>query len=178
MEGTIFLDLDGVLADLQTALEKKFDVDLTDFHKGGADFEETFGVDVKTFWEMLYPNFWVDIPKMPDADLILALVEPYNPTIFTAHPGYGIESCVVGKLWWIQDNLPEYYKNDRVLIGRDKSIIAPGNLLIDDSDYNVNQWRMAGGKAILVPRPWNSKFEESTLEYLQEQLMKHLGDDY
>ena len=37
-----------------------------------------------------------------------------------------------------------------------KQLLAGKNrILIDDSQRNVEQWKQAGGRAVLVPQPWN-----------------------
>jgi hypothetical protein len=44
-------------------------------------------------------------------------------------------------------------------MGSPKFLCAkPDNILIDDSDKNCNSFIKAGGKAILVPQPWNNQY--------------------
>ena len=70
--------------------------------------------------------------------------------------------------------------NNKFLIGFQKHFCAhSGSLLIDDYDKNINDFRQAGGNAILVPRQWNSMYkeEENLLTYMKIHLglMKGLG---
>ena len=48
------------------------------------------------------------------------------------------------------------------LAGASKARLArPNTILIDDSDANVTAYREACCPAILVPRPWNSRYAEA-----------------
>lgn len=54
-------------------------------------------------------------------------------------------------------------------IGPKKELNAKsGAILIDDSDKNVENYRAAGGCAILFPQPWNknSQYIESRTDYV------------
>ena len=66
---------------------------------------------------------------------------------------------VVGKINWIDKNMPEYSR--RYLIGPAKQFCAgPDSILVDDSNKNIEDFAEAGGNVILVPRPWNSNYRE------------------
>ena len=150
-----FLDLDGVVCDLLTGIENLTNIKL-DRSKYGIDFENSFGMSEKEFWETMSSSNWADLPKMEDADEILELVKPYKPSILSASPKFGIQNCIAGKLRWMEMNIPEYYKDGRWFFGWEKGKIAHEKaVLIDDHEYNTDRWAAAGGLAILVPRPWN-----------------------
>lgn len=90
---------------------------------------------------------------------------PRNIVVCTSVP---LDSeAASGKLKWIQREIPEYSR--RYLLGPAKEFCAPG-LMIDDSDFNVDNFELAGGKAVLVPRPWNSLHFTNTLETLQKAI--------
>lgn len=111
------------------------------------------------FWESLRPeHIWSELDKTAECDEILALAErfaggPQNVTLLTSPaPSPG---CHAGKFLWILRELPRY--QHRYLMGPDKAPCAPAGVLIDDNDKNVERWREAGGWAVLLPRPWNSR---------------------
>ncbi len=56
----------------------------------------------------------------------------------------------------MQREIPHLAGN--AFIGGKKHLLAHKDaLLIDDRDENVAEFRHAGGKAILIPRPWNNQ---------------------
>lgn len=175
----IFLDMDGVFVDIMRGIENYFGVFL-DHASYSQDFYKKLGMHREDFWSGLSTEFWATLPKTEDADLILALVEPYKPMILTAHPGFGIAQCVAGKVQWLEMHLLDYLQEDRVVFsGRDKSFLAnPGVILIDDHDTTITDWNKAGGDGILVPRPWNGTHGCDPIYTIQSQLMTLLGDEY
>jgi len=65
-----------------------------------------------------------------------------------------------GKIAWIYNNLPQWICNQVIISGRKETNARPGALLIDDSEKNVYRFRSTrGGRAILVPRPWNGLWD-------------------
>lgn len=63
--------------------------------------------------------------------------------------------CVDGKIAFIEREMPTYSR--RYFIGPPKHMMAsPAKILIDDNNENVLKFSQAGGKAVLVPRPWNA----------------------
>ncbi len=65
-----------------------------------------------------------------------------------------------GKLEWVSTYAPAYMAT-QTIIGAPKDFGANARtLLIDDCDDNVLAFREAGGAALLMPRPWNSRHDE------------------
>lgn len=177
----VFLDLDGVLCYFLKGVEEKFNVDLSDHIEWNFDYQKDFGISKTKFWKSLDHDFWANLPKTPECDLILALVEGYKPIILTAPPLDESGGCVSGKVEWIRKNLPEFFFEGRYLIGAAKeSISRPGALLIDDNERTITEWQSEGGTGILVPRPWNSlgQIGAPVIETIQQQLIICLGDEY
>src|SRR5262249_3729802 len=79
-ESTLFLDMDGVLADFDKAAQ--FVLSTDNIYK----FEFIYGS--KAFWQRIdgYPNFWRDIELMPGAARLYTAVRHLNPVILTALP--------------------------------------------------------------------------------------------
>ncbi len=63
--------------------------------------------------------------------------------------------CTAGKLKWMQRNLPEWLQDQYVLTSRKFLLANSRTLLIDDYPGNTTAFEEAGGRAILVPQPWN-----------------------
>ncbi len=164
----IFLDLDGVIVAFAEGVIKWYNLDCTteDFEEWGAIFDFFSGSE-KDFWEGLTDKFWLGLEFTKEAKQILTLVEPMKPCILTSpsHTSAG------SKQQWIRENLPDYFKGGRYLIGPAKDFGAHSeSLLIDDSEENIDKFRKAGGHTILVPRPWNKLRGEDILQHLKNGL--------
>jgi 5'(3')-deoxyribonucleotidase len=167
---TVFLDLDGVLADLQRAAFAAHDFPWPDPWPDGAGgrpqwhMHEIAGVSAAQFWLKLNTHeFWSSLPKTPEADQILGAAEEYfgprNVYLLTS-PSASPWS-LSGKYAWVEAHYPGYLR--RLIPTPAKFLLsAPGRVLIDDSDDHCEGWvrdargRPRGGEAFLLPRPWNS----------------------
>lgn len=133
--------------------------------QGSWDCFGLFGWDEKKFWDDdATIDFWANLPKTPEADELVELCEKSvgreNVCVMTA-PGYGDAAvrAMRGKQIWIQNNFPQF-ADKQVLYGKPKWFAAsPWNILIDDSDSNVDKFREWGGNYVLFPRPWNRMFD-------------------
>lgn len=165
-----FLDVDGVLADFVGGIHRKLGIDFNvhqwPYAKGpdGWNFHNELGMTFLGMSELCDFDFWRKLHWMDDGHYILqAVLESFDPkqiTLLTA-PMPNVMSAS-GKIAWIKQNLPEY--EQRIGVWADsKAILAqvPDSILIDDGGNNVRDWRAAGGKAVLVPRPWNDRHEYS-----------------
>jgi 5'(3')-deoxyribonucleotidase len=151
---TIYLDMDGVLADFNTAARKHFN----------ASREEQAAADAagrwsKERWATIrnQKHFYRDLPPMPQADNLLELARRFRDElgwelrILTAIPhNNDMPEVFQDKFDWVQ----EYCVDIRVHFGpysRDKQYHAePGDILVDDRASNCAEWRQAGGIAVRV----------------------------
>jgi hypothetical protein len=134
---TIYCDLDGVLVD---------------FDKG---YKELTGKlpkeagDGPEFWEPIHKAgaaFWIRLKWMSDGKELWNYIEQYKPTLLSA-PSQE-ESSKIGKRVWRKNTLPDT-----------KMILTPArfkqkysgenNILIDDREDNIQQWKDKGGIGIL-----------------------------
>lgn len=164
---TVFLDMDGVLVNFLGGLHKALDVPysyenypyekgkwnmLTDI-KGFSDIPATFKQcnDCCTF------EFWQNLEWIHDGHDILRMVTKKFDTknIYLLTTPMPNPQSSTGKQLWIKYHLPIYYK--RVIITQSpKHLLARSDtLLIDDKDQNIDGFIEAGGRGLLVPRPWN-----------------------
>lgn len=131
----LFLDCDGVLAD---------------FDRGALEvlgmpprrFERKFGLSA--FWAKLarHPNFYANLPLLPDAHRLFGAVQHLDPIILTGCPrGRWAEAQ---KVHWAARHFP----GTRIItcMARDKrNHAASGDVLVDDTLRHRHLWEEMGG---------------------------------
>lgn len=165
----IFLDADGVLVDFHDAACKRFGC--MPMPHGQTELLKWIGMDLKAFWtDVDCVDFWSGLELLPDGkeifDLAVELVGLENVAILTS-PSMG-RNVPTGKMIGLRRLFPSLAK--RIFIGNDKEMLAHGGAILwDDWEKNIKAWIGAGGKAVMVPRPWNagSGAAATACEYLQ-----------
>jgi 5'(3')-deoxyribonucleotidase len=162
--------MDGIITNFNKAVCEKFDLPYPPqvYHFFPEIRSQVNDICDKSFWQNLE---WMD-----DGRDILRLVTK----IFGLKKIYLLTKMMPnaetasGKMMWIQDNMP-FYSNQVILTTLEvpKSLLArPDTLLIEDCDKYVDDFREAGGKALLVPRLWNRAHLQAdrTVEVVKEFL--------
>lgn len=176
MKPVLFLDLDGVLVDFVGGALAHHGRHLP-MHAVRWNFPEQVGFakDCPTFWNTLGHDFWANLEWTPEGKSVVKVAEEIfadNVVIMTSPcdtPG-----AVEGKIAWIKKNMPKYRR--RFFVGPPKALAAsPSKILCDDHEGNVDQFLAEGGRAVLVPRPWNHRREETTDGYQFD--VTRLGDE-
>ena len=177
MINTVFLDMDGVLVNFRKSVYDAFNKswpEHSETAKKWAFWDDWNDVTLeminiacdKSFWEHLE---WTEDGK----DILLAIWETFNPEdiYLLTDPVIGNET-ISGKMLWVDAWLPEYVKRTIITQAPKYLLARPDALLIDDKDENVDGFREAGGKALLVPRPWNRAHLQAnqTVEVVKEFL--------
>ena len=146
----IYCDMDGVLVDLIKGATKIL----------GYDFSKRYGY-VKgshELWDKLAEDkmFWAELPPMPDMKQLWGFISTFQPNILTAVPAVRLvwdPPAGIQKAMWCEKNLG--ISKDRVYAvqRRDKKLFAKSsdgrpNVLIDDHQNNIQEFKSAGGIAI------------------------------
>ncbi len=159
---SIFIDMDGVLADCQAGLSTLHGFDdpyLREESLGEWELSRLLDMTPAEIWEPCGREFWASLPTIDGyLELLHAceLMVGQESVCLLTSPTLSPE-CSAGKVEWIYRHLPNYRR--QFLIGPQKHHCAKfGSLLIDDADHNVDKFRDHGGDAILVPQPWNSAY--------------------
>jgi len=147
---TIYIDMDGVVADFDTLAREIVK---------GSNFDTVNERWPNDSWNQIksHPHFYRAIPKMPQADAMMRLAERFRDELgwdlymLTAIPRMNdIPDCFWDKIEWMR----EYYPNIIVRFGpysEDKQHhCRPGDILVDDRTINCGQWRSSGGHAVQV----------------------------
>jgi hypothetical protein len=140
----IYLDMDGVIVDF----DKRF-TELAGM--GPREYESTFGKE--KFWDFIDSKekgggvgFWVGMDWMPGGSELYNRVAQHDHALLSS-PSRS-ESSRIGKHQWKK----KYTPSTKLILAlaKNKQNYADGNnILIDDRESNIQQWREAGGIGIL-----------------------------
>jgi len=176
MINTVFLDVDGVLANfrkgIHDAFNKRYDYSL--LSPKWTFWDDWSDVTFEMVNAMCTIPFWVGLEWMHDGLKIFKTTcnkfKPSQIYLLTA-PMPNPESAT-GRWLWIKKQLPGFYKYTIITQAPKHLLARPDTLLIDDKNENVDGFREAGGKALLVPRPWNCLHRQAdrTSQYVKEFL--------
>ena len=146
----IYCDMDGVLVDLIAGATKIL----------GYDFSKRYGYvsGRHELWDKLAEDkmFWAELPPMPDMKQLWGFISTFQPNILTAVPAVRLvwdPPAGIQKAMWCEKNLG--ISKDRVYAvqRRDKKHFAKSsdgrpNVLIDDHQNNIQEFKSAGGIAV------------------------------
>lgn len=133
----LFVDLDGVLCDFEKGVRNLF---------GGKGPKE---IPLKEMWKRLSfaDNFYANLDWMPDGRELWEGVKHLNPTILTGIP-HGNWAPKQKRVWCGRNlgwDVPVI-----TCFAREKHTHGnPGDILIDDTEKNLQPWKSMGGVFIL-----------------------------
>lgn len=171
-ERRCFVDVDGVVADLHSALARIHGWDLSKWPDGEYTAEDAWGLTTEQLWsppEIATSEFWANLPLTPWADELMEIVKSRFNRIAFMTQCTGTAGCAAGKWEWMDRRFPSI---PRCVVDQKRWLASPGAVLIDDSDGNVQMWQRYGGDAVLFPRVWNRLFEQKNdpLGHVRAQL--------
>lgn len=158
---TIYLDMDGVVADFDEYAERI--LGLPPGHNGIYPDEQWAKIAAN-------PRLYKDLNTTPYADQLvnecrdLAATKEYQLMFLTAVPkGNDIKWAFYDKVLWVQKHfgaIPVHFGP----YSKDKwHHCLPGDILIDDRLSNIDEWRAAGGVAIHHTNINSTLYELSSL---------------
>lgn len=162
----VFFDLDGLAADFVGGA-----LAIHGLHIPPADVQWDFMTQVgfsasdPKFWEPLAnEKFWAGLQPLADGMALISGIESEMPVrrLGILSSGLVAGSCD-GKRKWLAQHLPAFL--GRINFCSVKEMCASSrHILVDDHDGNVDKFIAAGGRAVLVPRPWNNRRNETDAE--------------
>lgn len=146
---SIYVDLDGVLADLHKKmqevtghdlLDKESDREVKEDNEAWKEFHEKIAAGEQLFAEL---------ELLPDALQLWDYVKKYKPYILTATGRNNVEDVIEQKHRWVKEHLTNYKKIYTVVASRNKAKFAwPDSILIDDRMKSIQPWRDQKGIGI------------------------------
>lgn len=144
----IFVDLDGVTADFQKAIQNIVPDYTDDKYEASSKYRSLMWKTVHHY-QKTGRGFWEDLEPMPDAHTLWSYIMPYHPEVLTAtgNPEYNAGKQ---KVRWVAKNIGPDIKVNITRKAADKAqFAAPNHILIDDKEKALKPWRAAGGIGIL-----------------------------
>ena len=139
----VYLDMDGVLVNLEKGAFKVHGVKLGDVPKPER-------------WEKIRDtkDFWKNLEWMPGAEKLWNFLKPYEPSIMSAYATHEPNSAR-GKADWLKTHVGKLPRDRVNLVKRaDKQRFAKDgrtrqpNILVDDHPKNIKEWEANGGIGI------------------------------
>ena len=169
---TIYIDMDGVLADFFGGVEKMYGVE----HWKQLTNDKTKDLKKEVIDRITGTDFFATLPKFSTADALIDMVKKFTGGTFSINtsPLRGDhENSAKYKKVWISNNIEQ--PREVVVTGRkesyakDKASGTP-NILIDDRPVNIQKWQAAGGYGILYQanRDPLSKVQKALEQYGQK----------
>ena len=149
---TVYVDMDGVLADLFNYAGSLHDVE----HYNQMTGEQ---------WEEFFKNtnayeLFANLPAFPTANKLLQIVKQYagGYTILSSPLNFDKAGSIKGKREWLAKHIT--VAPDNIIFEHDKYKYATTggqpNILIDDYGVNISKWKAAGGIPIKYQADENS----------------------
>ena len=154
---TIYLDMDGVLADFDKHFENLYGIS----PKG---YEAKHGQIA--FWRTIYktPRYFEDIPINPKVYDIINMCKALtlDVCILSSPSSTNQPLCMLGKRKWIDKHLgvdfPAIFEKHK------EKYAEPTALLVDDYDKQINNFTNAGGRAFKYDMNKHEEFEDFMLQ--------------
>lgn len=159
-EPVVLFDMDGVLVDFVGGALRAHGKTLAPSEVVW-DFPSQVGFSGSAdpaFWEPLSNHdFWAELEPLADGMVAFELVAKAMPKHRIGFLSSGIvKGSSDGKRSWVAKHLPGWEKH--LILGTHKALLAaPCKVLVDDHEPNVTAFAAAGGRAVMVPRPWNER---------------------
>jgi phosphopantetheine adenylyltransferase len=138
---TIYLDLDGVIADFDKRFKELAGM-------GPREYEDSFGTE--KFWDFIDNKhgvkFWTGIEWMPEGKKLYNFIKQFDHKLLSA-PSRN-DASKTGKRIWAKKNTPGTQLILAAAVNK-QNYADKSNILIDDREKNIQQWKDAGGIGIL-----------------------------
>lgn len=160
-----YIDMDGVLCDLQRGMLQAHDrMDLYPYD--GYLTARVLGISRGALWDPIVddgPEFWADLDIYPWAHELLDFVDKIAREVTILTRPLVVEGgtynfretglCVEGKLKWLHRHLDGAH--GVIFTDKKNTVSKPGTLLIDDDEAYEAAFLAAGGHQFIWPQPYN-----------------------
>lgn len=172
LKPTVYLDMDGVIADFFGGVERLYGVD----HWKQLTSDKTKDLKQEVIDRIAGTDFFAHLPKFSTADTLIEMIKKFTGgrySILTSPLRGDNENSGYYKKIWIGKNI---VKPDEIIVtGRKESYASKNgvsNILIDDRPINISKWESKGGYGILYQANKDSlsKIAQGFENYSKRQL--------
>jgi len=169
---TMYLDMDGVLADFFGGVEQMYGVK----HWKELTSDKTKDLKTEVINRISGTNFFETLPKFSTADSLINLIKKFTGekfSILTSPLRGDHDNSAKWKKVWINQNIEQ--PDEVIVSGRKekwaKQADGTPNILIDDRLVNIERWEAKGGFGILYQanRDQLTKVEQGLEQYGKKQ---------
>lgn len=151
----VFIDTHGVLLDFATPALRVHGVEDWQKNPPEGPLEDYLGITREHFWNEVDAEgepFWSNLPILPMGSLLIKALCKAGPLVSVVSSVRDRHEARTGtrRAVW------RHFGKKLVHVLDKQELASSQVLLIDDQDFQVNAFRIAGGRAILYPQPWNS----------------------
>ncbi len=175
----IYLDMDGVLANFVQACIDLTGARVTHDQVSSWNLGDHLGVPMAELWRQIDREghlFWKNLKGYPWTTELAMLCGSSAPRCSILTATSDRPHAVAGKALWLDGRTYGGFPVTYVGNSRHKAMFARtrGDVLIDDSNENCEDWARCGGTAICFPQPWNRQSHITThagkMAYVIDQL--------
>ena len=177
----LYIDYDGVLVAFEKATYKLFDREYDEStYPQVYDISEALGISVGLMWKRIDlegSSFWANLETYPWTVDLIKLCKDYckaNDTDWRILSSPSMApSCASGKTMSFQKLFGRHFRKYILCPAASKKLLCHSwdDVLIDDRESTINDWRERGGLGILFPQPWNSnRGIKDRVNYVSSQL--------
>ena len=171
----LYLDMDGVIVDLVQSVKNHYGLP---HHEDTWEIHSWYGMKEEGFWEAFENHdWWANLPAFNGwKEFYDELIRLSGQVMILSKPSTNPQS-LSGKVAWLQKHFGgDTFKN--FVFTKHKHLLARSwsDILIDDSDANIDEFRLAGGTGIVCPRSYNTMkgFKNHSFTYVINELCKAL----
>lgn len=147
----VFVDLDGVLGNLNKSMCQSFGIVYPKATTLSYDWVLTASqVGLDEFFRVLEsnPEIWDRVEPFPWTPKLVQCLDLHAPNWKILSEAIIDPACWHGKVKWVRNFLSQSHVHRLALTGFKKYELAcPGDILIDDRELNVEEWVRRGGHA-------------------------------
>jgi len=160
----IYLDMDGVLADLMAGWMPYLNevsgrnLAVEDVDMWG--IEHVYGIPFSKARKPLHrEGFWEGLPPYPGAVAFVKRLDQLGHMVYIATAPFPSDKCMWGKKMWFENHL-RFLPPSRLIILHDKHLLR-GDMLVDDKPENLTKFP---GLRVLFNQPWNRTLNKGLME--------------
>lgn len=176
----VYLDCDGVLSSFQEDCYRHHYPDrclYKDWEPNQYRLDIQLRMPIDKVFEPFTVDWWASMGTTSWLSELLMMLAPAiadSKVVICSAPFKDDHRSVEGKAKWIEKHVPHIPYQIRT----DKhSLACSKSILIDDFDFNCDDFKKQGGHSILFPRLWNSNFEiEDPVWYTYTRLKECLTE--